>query len=860
MIKNGITLNIKIFATDINQHALNQASRGIYKAQSLSSVSAERKQSFFDEAEFGFKIKPEIRSMLVFAQHDLTRNPPYCNLDLISCRNMLIYVKPSLQKIILSKFTFGLKKHAFLFLGSSENISGFKDDYTEISAKWNIYQRTDSIKKFGFESYLPPALTGINFNGVQKSNQSPQQFSSISLAPDLSELILLESGYCGVSTDEELKVLQAYGDLSLYLKKEFFNNNLPELLPEPLMLALRAAAQKALLHSERQKISGIVFSLDDSKIQRSTNLIVSPFIDKKSRKRGLLILFEGNHAISESDLSSPFDMDKVTKEHIEHLESELIRLKEELQTANDYLESSQESMQAYNEELLSANEEMQSANEEMQSINEELESINNEHKYTIQELTSVNNDLNNYFRNNANSQLIVDRDLLLKKYSPGAVKHINIQEGDIGRPLSNITTNIKLETILDDIRKVISSGETIMREVESLNGNYYHVLTSPYIKQKEKIIDGAIISFYNVTELRNTRKELDHSNNILRLATESAEMATWSINLGTMEFIPSPRLKKLFGFNVDEDMSLEMSINQISVEYRSLFSEAMADTMASDKKFELEFSLRGYRDGDLRWIRAIGNVSPQIVGETSYFIGFMHDISEQKLNDIRKYDFIAMASHELKTPLTAIEGSLKLLTGNLQDTETNAFALKNANIQLKRMFRLVNGFLNVSKISVGNFTVNRNVFEIGALIRESFAEVKLLASNHIINFHPASLIEVVADREKIGQVINNILSNAVKFSPEQSTIEINYRKTKGYLEVSVKDNGMGIKSHDLPKLFERFYRIENVPTQVIPGFGIGLYMSAEIIRLHKGKIWAESEFGKGSIFSFMIPLNPEGLN
>ena len=199
-------------------------------------------------------------------------------------------------------------------------------------------------------------------------------------------------------------------------------------------------------------------------------------------------------------------------QYIIDLEEELKEIKNELLATFEKLDASNENMQSFNEELLSANEEMQSTNEEMESINEELHTINADYQVKNKELIEINDDLNNYFRSNINGQLFVNNDLLLMKFSPGTVKHINLSDTDIGRPISDISTNIKFETIVNDIKEVIAHGEVITREVEANNGKWYQMMTMPYIRQIDNKTDGAIISFNDITELKLIQLELDRTN------------------------------------------------------------------------------------------------------------------------------------------------------------------------------------------------------------------------------------------------------------------------------------------------------------------------------------------------------------
>jgi two-component system CheB/CheR fusion protein len=852
-------VEVKIFATDINRTALSNAGAGVFSQSIAKTLSKERLEAFFDKGESNYKIKPEIRKMLIFAHHNLTKNPPYCDVDLISCRNMLIYIKPAMQKEILSKLGFGLKKGGYLFLGSSENLSIVKEDYIEISAKWKIYQNIKTRRRINLDSALAAPLSDLPIWHFEKvpAPKTPTEKSILEIG--MTEVILSESGFCGVSIDQQGKVLQAFGDLSRYLKFERFNFNLKELLPEPLAIAFSASFLKVLNSNERLRINNIEFTEPESSTNSIVDLVISPFRDNKSRAHGMMVLFKatcdekGDQQMGQGEV---FELDKHTKGHIAQLEEELYQLRQELLSSTELLESSKEAMQAYNEELLSANEEMQSANEELQSINEELETVNTEHKYTIADLSNSNDDLNNYFRSNINGQLFVDKDILLKKFSPGAVKHINIQESDIGRPLSNITTNIKFETLIDDIKSVIQNGEVVMKEVESSKGKIYQVMTSPYLRKVDNKIYGAIITFYDISELKRIQNELDRSNKMLTLATESAEIGTWSIEVNTHQLTSSPRLKEIFGFTASREMVFEDVLSRISGEHRSLFIKTFDASIATGEKFELECPVQVQQDGKVRWVRVIGNLTHNKEGKAEYLTGIMQDVTDHKLDDLRKNDFIAIVSHELKTPLTSLNGYVQLLIPRAQkagDTFSSNFLGKSLN-QVKRMTSLINGFLNVSRLETGKIHLERQLFTIGELIEELVEEVSTTTSNHNIVILPGCNLPLNADREKIGQVINNILRNAVKYSPKGKNIEISCIESTGSVQVNIKDEGPGIKPLDQEKLFDRYFRIEREDLRMIPGFGIGLYLSSEIIQRHNGKIWVESEIGKGSTFCFSLPL------
>jgi two-component system CheB/CheR fusion protein len=528
--KTGQNKLIKIYATDINKSALAIAKKGIYPESIADTVDKIRLKSFFTKTGSTYKIKHEIRKMIVFAEHDLVRNVPYCNIDLISCRNLLIYMNFELQERAFSMMHFGLRKNGFLFLGPSENAEVLKNDFTEISTKWNVYQSNKIGRPVKFNTFSSPVMGNATTTmEVIKKTTSP--VIKLASSDELSLAILQESGFNGVCTDENLTVIRSFGNTTRYLKNENFNFNLNDLMPDHISIIFKAAAHKALKVNERIELSGLKFEDALTAKIRLVDIVIKPFLMGKPAGKFLLILFVENKSKAGGiNIIQDGGFNQLAKEHLVNLEQELAESRLNLEAANERSASSDENMQSYNEEQQSANEEMQSANEELQSVNEELHTINKEYQATNTQLTELNDDLNNYFRSNLNGQLFVDRDLLLKKYSPGAVKHINIRESDIGRPLSNITTNIKFETLIDDIKQVMLDEETITREAEASNGKIYQVMTMPYIRKHSKKSDGAVISFYDITELKKISRELDVTNKKLNKTNGEITIVNTQLN------------------------------------------------------------------------------------------------------------------------------------------------------------------------------------------------------------------------------------------------------------------------------------------------------------------------------------------
>ncbi len=502
------TTVVKIFATDIDTIALHQAGKGIYDASIEKVVSAERLEKHFLKDDDNYKVSPEIRKMVIFAQHDMVKNPPYCNMHFISCRNLLIYMTPALQKKIFLMLLFGLKMEGYLFLGSSENPLPIIENLEAVNKKWKIYKNLETKRVVRFDAFslpeLKPKLATFEIEKTAKKTNN-------SLTEAVNENLVNQLDSLAVCIDENNHVIKTYGDTTRYLLQKNFATNLTDLLPRPLAVAFNTLSVKALKQNEKVSTKDINIKKGDSIIKVS--LTVNPLLLKKGEQKLLLVTFSEDKPaddVVQNDII--FDEKIYLDEYTLNLEEELRELKERLHSTLLQLDASSENMQSFNEELLSANEEMQSTNEEMQSVNEELHTINADYQLKNKELIELNDDLNNYFRSNVNGQLFVNNDLLLMKFSPGTVKQINLLPSDIGRPLSNISTNIKFETLLNDIQQVITDGIIITKEIQTENDKWYQVMTMPYIQLADNKSNGAIITFNDITQLKRTQLELDKKN------------------------------------------------------------------------------------------------------------------------------------------------------------------------------------------------------------------------------------------------------------------------------------------------------------------------------------------------------------
>ena len=529
-------------------------------------------------------------------------------------------------------------------------------------------------------------------------------------------------------------------------------------------------------------------------------LVGQPFIDMFAR------VWRDGLTLSGSDTPADLEVDGEVKTYYFNFEYRAIKNAEGqticvLHTAVDVTEQvvNREAIQkAYLQEQLLVRE--QAINEELASANEELNAINEELAQSQEELVSTNEQLEKRIQNRV-------RELY--------------------------QSELKFRALSDELAAI---NEEMTAANEELMASNEELLVAQ-------------------ERLQLTFEQLEDREIALRLAIDAANFGTWHIHSVTRKFITSARLKELFGFYEYEDVTIEDALAQVTEEYRPYVAEKLESVLSGDGNYDVSYPVIGFHDQKLRWLRAMGNLKADKSGEFSSFTGVVMDISELKKDDERKNDFIGMVSHELKTPLTSLNGYVQILqlSAKKADNPFMISALDKANKQVRKMTSMINGFLNISRLESGKIVLNKSVFRIDELLENVIEEASLLDASHRISYAEPVQIEIFADQDKIANVISNLLSNAVKYSPENKDIQVRSVVVNGMVQVSVTDYGMGIQASDTEKLFERYYRVEN--NNIISGFGIGLYLSAEIIARHNGKIWVESQPNEGSTFYFTIPLN-----
>jgi two-component system CheB/CheR fusion protein len=506
---------VNIFATDINESALEKARAGFYHENIKNEVSAERLRKFFVKVEGGYRVNKTIREMCIFARQNLVNDPPFSNLDLISCRNVLIYLGPTLQRKILPVFHYALRPTGLLMLGASETIGAFSDLFSLVDKKAKIYAKkiAQSRPVVSFSRGMPESAAAVEGEAPPSLTGSP----SITDVHKYADRIVLTSySLPGVVINKDLDVLQFRGRTGLFLEHVHGEAtlNLLKMAREGLMPELRAVVAKTIKQNVRVRQEGLRVRQNGHFIRCSIEVI--PFGVPPGQEKFYLVLFEPVTTFPEESDSpkgkpnaKPGSEKSAQRGEIAHLREELSATRESLQTiieeqeaTNEELRSANEEIMSSNEELQSTNEELETAKEELQSTNEELTTLNDELESRNSELEQVNNDLHNLLANVNIPVLILGPDLRIRRFTAMAEKLFKLIPGDIGRPVTDIAMPMEIPSFSKLVFDVFDSLAPKDLEVQDGQGHWWSVRIRPY-KTTEHKIDGAVVAVVDIDAIKS---------------------------------------------------------------------------------------------------------------------------------------------------------------------------------------------------------------------------------------------------------------------------------------------------------------------------------------------------------------------
>ncbi|MBN1764527.1 MAG: PAS domain-containing protein [Sedimentisphaerales bacterium] len=513
MDKYKVYFNIQIFGTDIDEDAIRVAREGIYQGSISADVSSSRLQSFFDRENGSYRIKKSIREMLIFAPQNIISDPPFTKLDLLCCRNLLIYLDGELQKKILPVFHYSLKPGGILMLGSSESIGEFTDLFSTVDKKWRVFRRKDSATTLHVLAQFPIIRRDYQLGGGAAQGR-PGKAKELTVAQLVEKVMLEDYVPPSVIIDEKGRIVYIHGRTGKYLEPASGEAhwNIMDMARPGLKVELATAIHKAL--TQKHEVIYEHLRVKTNGEHQCINLTVRPFMEPEALQGLLVVLFEDVLEDKSAKAGKVKKSERIKAEHqrIADLEQEIKYTKEslqttieELETSNEELKSTNEELQSTNEELQSTNEELETSKEELQSLNEELVTVNAELQSRVDELAHTNDDMRNFLDSTDIATIFVDNQMQLKRFTPKACELINLINTDLDRPIGHIVSNLEYDGMVDDARKVAKTLETIEKEVRSKDNCWFFMRIFPY-RTVANVIDGVVITFQNISDRKKAEE------------------------------------------------------------------------------------------------------------------------------------------------------------------------------------------------------------------------------------------------------------------------------------------------------------------------------------------------------------------
>lgn len=572
VLKQNYTL--QVFSTDMDRRAIATARAGLYPATIAADISPQRLARFFTAEADGsaYRIHKGIRDMLVFSEQDVIKDPPFSKLDLISCRNLMIYMGAELQKKLIPMFHYALNPSRFLFLGTSETVGEFSDLFAIVDAKSKLYQRKQDA--YGRQkAFQPPiAMSEVALPPVASKLSGPAKRS---LREVTEQALLQQMAPAAALVNEHGDILYLHGRTGMYLELpegEAGINNILKMAREGLRRELIATLHKSV--SKNETIQRLNLSVKTNGHFTPVNLTIRPVAMGKSTEGALyLVILEDAKLL----LNPALPISLALLEGGEHskIDARIAALNEELCAKDEYLQVSNEKLETINEELKSSNEEMQSVNEELQSTNEELETSKEEMQSINEELTTVNmelqtkvadlsrasNDLNNLLASTGIGTIFVDHALHILRFTPAATKIINLILSDVGRPVGHTVTNLRgYGQLVSDVQAVLNTLIPKEIDVQTEAGKWYTMRIQPY-RTLDNMIEGAVITFVDITEMVQTREALRKANELLRLAVvvRDAHDAITVQDLNGRMLAWNPGAARMYGWSEAEALLMNVA-------------------------------------------------------------------------------------------------------------------------------------------------------------------------------------------------------------------------------------------------------------------------------------------------------------
>ena len=857
--------SLKIFATDVDQNVLTRAAAGIYPQSIVADVPPDMLSKYFSSDGDNYVASRHLREMIIFAPHNMLFDAPFTRTHLVSCRNALIYLEQEAQARVIAMMHFSLIPNGILFLGASESIGTLDSEFKTLDRHWCIFSKVRDSRlplEPNFRARAIEPAANKQWRGTH--NTAVTTISNTeSVTREALHAIAQEKNWVCMVCDGHHNVMHTLGDSATYLHIPH-GDLTPEasrLVPEGLATTLRASLHRA----QRERKSVKHMALGCAELDHLVDLQVMYRPTTRSTPELFIVIIGKSESRSAPHIAPALSADMISSQQMQDLEYELKQTRENLQESIEELETTNEEQQATNEQLTAANEELQSTNEELHSVNEELYTVNAEYQQKIGELTEVTNDIDNLLESTDIGVVFLDNSLAIRKFTPAAVRDVHLKQSDVGRPFDDLTYNFDYPELNADLRRVLSLGEAIEREVESRTSDFLLVRIHPYRAGSELTV-GIVITFVNISELKRVEDALAQVETRYRHLFQS-EM--FGIILGNINE------RRIIDANESYLNLLQLNRSDLPLSQHDVYAESEHSKLERTLR---ELGISGTSPpAPVLLKRSDGSFVSVIIGQTliseadGTYVGFVlatDELSDQaglrlqekahELETVRNslQQFAYISSHQLQEPLRAVTGFTQLLSDGYQSGldkkgQTYLQFIKDGALQLSS---IVEDLLLFSRVHTHAGPMEW--FELEAIVNKVLTQYKdeITATNAVVTI--GDMPKIYAEVNQIKQLFSSLIHNALKFTDKQRPeISVSARQNENLWEFSVKDNGIGIDPKNHERVFVMFQQLN--PADKTDTTGIGLAVCKRIVERHYGNIWIENNAEGGTTMHFSLPFRQQ---
>lgn len=873
-------MKIQVFATDIDERAIAAGRAGLYSEAIVTDVPPTRLRQYFIKEGEKYRVRKEIRERVLFAKHSLLSDPPFSQIDLVVCRNLLIYLDRESQRELLQMFHFALRPGGYLFMGSSESADVCSELFTPVDKRNRIYRakaganvqrKAPSLPRGGFKlASLAEPVPMV---------QVPRKFSYA----DIHQRAMAEHMPPSMIVDSDgdiLHITESAGRFMRYVTGELSRNALVLIMPQ-----LRSELRTALFQAQQNgnpTLSRKV-RIKDMDGECLVDVIARPYKDDATEQEVRTVVFNVSRIEPGTDLK---DLNLQTEnEVLASLENELQRTKlhlqdviEQSEVSGEELKASNEEMQAVNEELRSATEELETSKEELQSINEELLTVNYELKTKVEETDKVNDYLANLIASTDIATVFVDRNMHIRWFTPRAKEIFSMLPVDTGRSLLDITHRLDYPELAEDASAVFETLTLFEREVRSNDNRWYIARLLPY-RSSEDHIDGTVLTFIDITKRREAEEDLRQGQERMRLVAESTHdfaiiildekgvISDW--NTGA-ELIFGYSAADIVGSNYDVIFTQEDRVAGVATDE---LRRAREKGRAEDERWHVrKDGSRFYCTGEVARLQADAvhgyvKIARDLTGHKRLQDEQCRKLEKTENDSLLKDEFFAIMSHELKHPLNLIQLNAEILRRlpAVRNILNASKAITTINDAVSSQARIIDDLLDVARIRTGKLKLKKRLMDltkvledIHSVVTEEYPEAEILFE--IPEPHSAPLL-INADPTRVEQIVWNLLHNALKFSGENAKVRVTLQSIEHSAQLQVIDNGVGLSTDDLQNVFELFKQAPaRHASHQREGLGIGLSLVKQLAQAHGGGVAARSPgVGHGCTFTVTLPLSEQSL-